>query len=181
MSLIMDPDFETTFSSVAKKTCQITTTVHVTLLFDEFLFCFTNQLVQMSLSFCRHWSWIQTLKRPPCTIRGHVFFCQGRRPQGWWRYPAPGAHSLCCPRKTKCCWNRDFVVPRRHFEGLKNPKKNRLKDSWIRLILQQFDKFWKWGALNDRKRKLRESAKRRHFEGLNEAIYNELIACFQES
>ena len=79
------------------------TTVHVTLFFDEFFVLFTNQLVQMSLSFCHHWSWIQTLKRPPYMIRGHVSFCQGRHPQGWWRYPAPGAHSLCCPRKTECC------------------------------------------------------------------------------
>ena len=54
MSLIMDPDFETAFSSVEKKTCQITTTVYVTLLFDEFFVLFTNQSVQMSLSFCHH-------------------------------------------------------------------------------------------------------------------------------
>ena len=89
----------------------------------------------MSLSFCHHWSWIQTLKRPPCMIRGHVSFCQGRHPQGWWRFRAPGAHSLCCPRKTECCWNRDSVVPRRHFEGLKRPPRIRLKDSWNWLIL----------------------------------------------
>ena len=111
------------------------TTVHVTLFFDEFFVLFTNQSVQMSLSFCHHWSWIQTLKRPPYMIRGHVFFCQGRHPQGWWRYQAPGAHSLCCPRKTECCWNRDSVVPRRHFEGLKRPPRIRLEDSWNWLIL----------------------------------------------
>ena len=115
-------NFKRQFSSVnIKKTFKITATVHVTLFFDEFFVLFTNQLVQMSLSFCHHWSWIQTLKRPPYMIRGLVFFYQGRRPQGWWRCPAPGAHSLCCPRKTECCWNRDSVAPRRHFEGLKRP------------------------------------------------------------
>ena len=135
--------FQTAFSLVnKKKTCQITITVHVTLFFDEFFVLFTNQSVQMSLSFCHHWSWIQTLKRPPCRIRGLVFFCQGRRPQGWWRCRAPGARSLCCPRKTECCWNRDSVVPRRHFEGLKRPPRIRLEDSWNWLILMNPAMVW---------------------------------------
>ena len=143
-----------------------------TVFLTNFLLCFTNQSVQMSLSFCHHWSWIQTLKRPPYMIRGHVFFCQGRHPQGWWRYPAPGAHSLCCPRKTECCWNRDSVVPRRHFEGLKRPPRIRLKDSlnWLILIIPAMV----WQVLKmrciewpDTEMMWIYKKNARHFEGLN--------------
>ena len=125
----------------------------------------------MSLSFCHHWSWIQTLKRPPYMIRGHVFFCQGRHPQGWWRFRAPGAHSLCCPRKTECCWNRDSVVPRRHFEGLKKPPRIRLRrfvklthpnDSCNGLTSFENELHWMTGHGNDVNLQKNTS----HFEGL---------------